>query len=64
MRDFRKIKAWQLADELTVNLYVATKKFPKEELFALTSQLSRAAYSVPANISEGAESGKGFFTFS
>ena len=54
MRDFRKIKAWKLADELTVKLYVVTRKFPKDELFALTSQLRRAAYSVPANIAEGA----------
>ena len=54
MRDFRKIKAWKLADELTVRLYVLTKQFPKNELFALTSQLRRAAYSVPANIAEGA----------
>ncbi|MEE9367557.1 MAG: four helix bundle protein [Pontiella sp.] len=54
MRDFRKIKAWQLADELTLQLYTITKRFPKEELFALTSQLRRAAYSVPSNIAEGA----------
>ena len=54
MRDFRKIKAWILADELTVSVYGLSKSFPKEELFALTSQLRRAAYSVPANIAEGA----------
>jgi four helix bundle protein len=54
MRDFHKIIAWKLADNLTVRLYDATKKFPKEELFALTSQLRRAAYSVPLNIAEGA----------
>jgi len=54
MRDFRKIKAWMLADELTVRIYAMTKQFPKDELFALTSQLRRAAYSVPANIAEGA----------
>jgi four helix bundle protein len=54
MRDYRKIKAWKLADDLAVQLYTCTKAFPKEELFALTSQLRRAAYSVPANIAEGA----------
>ena len=43
-----------LADELTVRIYVLTKQFPKDELFALTSQLKRAAYSVPSNIAEGA----------
>jgi hypothetical protein len=48
MRDFHKIIAWKLADNLTVRLYDATKKFPKEELFALTSQLRRAASSVPS----------------
>jgi four helix bundle protein len=53
-RDFRNIKAWQLADDLTVMVYTATKRFPREELYGLTSQLRRAAYSVPANIAEGA----------
>ena len=43
-----------MADELTVQLYTITKVFPKDELFALTSQLRRAAYSVPSNIAEGA----------
>lgn len=54
MRDYRKIQAWQHADDLVVAIYGVTKHFPKEELFALTSQLRRAAYSVPANIVEGA----------
>ncbi len=50
MRDYTKIKAWQLADDLTVDIYKATKTFPKDEMYALTSQLRRASYSVPANI--------------
>lgn len=54
MRDYRKIQAWEHADDLAVAVYAATKRFPKEELFSLTSQLRRAAYSVPANIVEGA----------
>jgi len=54
MRDFRKIRAWQLADEATVAVYQATKSFPKEEVYGLTSQIRRAASSVPANIAEGA----------
>ncbi len=54
MRDYNKIIAWQKADDLTVAVYTATRCFPKEELYALTSQLRRAAYSVPANIAEGA----------
>jgi len=54
MRDYTKIVAWRLADDLTVAVYAATKLFPKDEIYALTSQLRRAAYSVPANIVEGA----------
>ena len=53
MRDYTKIEAWRLADDLTVEIYEHTKSFPKEELYGLTSQLRRAAYSVPANIVEG-----------
>ncbi|HEY1490184.1 MAG TPA: four helix bundle protein [Verrucomicrobiae bacterium] len=48
-----KIGAWKLADDLTVALYERTRIFPREELYGLTSQLRRAAYSVPANIAEG-----------
>ena len=54
MRDYRKIIAWQLADDLTVEVYGATRSFPREEVYGLTSQLRRAACSVPANIAEGA----------
>lgn len=54
MRDYTRIKAWKLSDDLTVAVYEATRLFPKEELYGLTSQLRRAAYSVPANIAEGA----------
>ena len=50
MRDYTKIKAWQLADDLTVAVYRNTQSFPKEEVYSLTSQIRRAAYSVPANI--------------
>src|SRR5437870_13646714 len=53
-RDFTKIKAWQLADDLAVLVYKVTRQFPREEIYALTSQLRRAASSVPANIAEGA----------
>jgi four helix bundle protein len=52
-RDFTKIQAWKLADDLTVDVYTATKQFPREELYGLTSQLRRAASSIPANIAEG-----------
>jgi four helix bundle protein len=53
MRDYRKIDAWKLADDLTVSVYERTRLFPKQEIYGLTSQLRRAAYSVPANIVEG-----------
>jgi four helix bundle protein len=53
-RDFAKIKAWQHADDLCVEIYQSTRRFPREELYGLTSQLRRAAVSVPANIAEGA----------
>jgi four helix bundle protein len=52
-RDYTKIKAWQLADELALLLYKATREFPKSEIWGLTSQMRRAAISVPANIVEG-----------
>jgi four helix bundle protein len=53
MRDYTKIQAWRLADDLTVAIYEATRSFPREEIYGLTSQLRRASYSVPANIVEG-----------
>jgi four helix bundle protein len=52
---FKDLIVWQRAYELTLNPYRATKKFPKEEAFGLTSQIRRAAASVPANIAEGYE---------
>jgi four helix bundle protein len=53
MRDFCKIMAWEKADDLVVLIYEATKAFPREELYGLTSQLRRAVVSVAANIAEG-----------
>ena len=54
MRDFKNIKAFQLADSVAVKIYELTKNFPKEEIYGLTSQIRRAAVSVPTNIAEGA----------
>lgn len=54
MRDYKNIKAYQLADDLVVEIYKATRNFPKQEQYGLTSQLRRAALSVPTNIAEGA----------
>ncbi len=53
MRDFRKILAWEKADDLVALIYEVTKAFPRGELYGLTSQLRRAAVSVAANIAEG-----------
>ena len=53
MRDFRQIKVWAKAHKLTLEIYKTTSRFPREELYALTSQLRRASSSIPANIAEG-----------
>ncbi len=53
MKDFRKLSVWQKAHELTVAVYRATRAFPREELYGLTSQLRRGATSVASNIAEG-----------
>ena len=53
MRDFRDLKVWQKAYALTLATYRATKEFPREEQFGLTSQVRRAAASIVANIAEG-----------
>jgi four helix bundle protein len=65
MRDYTKIDAWRLADDLTVAVYERTRSFPKEEIYGLTSQLRRASYSISANIVEGAsrESKKDYLHF-
>jgi four helix bundle protein len=49
----RNLLAWQKCMELAVEIYKATDKFPKEEIYGLTSQLRRAGISGPSNISEG-----------
>ena len=52
---FQDLKVWQRAYGLTLDLYRMTKKFPKTETYGLTTQLQRAAVSIPANIAEGYE---------
>lgn len=53
MEDFKDLKVWVKAHELTLGIYKRTRSFPKEELFGLTSQMRRASISVEANIAEG-----------
>jgi four helix bundle protein len=53
MRDFRKIQVWERAHRFTLQVYKITSSFPKDELYGLTSQMRRAAVSIPSNIAEG-----------
>jgi four helix bundle protein len=48
-----KLEVWKIADDLAFQVYMATKSFPKEEIYGITSQIRRAALSVPTNIIEG-----------
>ena len=54
IHNFRELLAWQKAMQLTKDVYTLTQSFPAEERFALTSQIQRAAVSIPSNIAEGA----------
>ena len=53
MHDFKDLKVWTKAHQLTIGIYRITRDFPREEVFGLTWQLRRAASSVGANIAEG-----------
>lgn len=53
MANYKTLNAWKLAMQLVKEVYIVTKKYPKEELFALTSQTKRSAVSIPSNIAEG-----------
>ncbi len=53
MRDYTKLESWQRSHQLTLKIYLASKTFPKEEIFGLTSQMRRSSSSVPTNIAEG-----------
>lgn len=53
IKAFEELIIWQEARKFTNNIYRVTKKFPKEELYGLTSQMRRAAVSVMSNIAEG-----------
>lgn len=53
MKNYRNLNVWKAGHAVTLAVYQHSKLFPKDELFALTSQIRRAACSIPANIAEG-----------
>ncbi len=53
MESYRELIVWQKSRRFVANIYRLTDKFPKSEMFGLTSQMRRAAVSIPANIAEG-----------
>lgn len=53
LRDYQELEVWQRAMTLAEECYRATRCFPREELFGLTSQMRRAEVSIPANFAEG-----------
>ena len=52
-KGYKKLKVWEKAHQLAIDIYRVSKKFPKEEVYGLTSQIRRAVFSVPLNIVEG-----------
>ena len=57
MKSHIDLNLWKWSTTLAIDIYQITKQFPKEEIFGLTSQIRKAAVSVPSNISEGAARG-------
>jgi four helix bundle protein len=53
VKDFKELRVWAKAHEVTLNVYQITRDFPREELYGLTSQIRRSAASIGANIAEG-----------
>ena len=53
MKDFRRLKVWEKVHILTLDIYKVTARFPKEEMYGLTSQMRRCSASMGANIAEG-----------
>ena len=53
LKNYKELKVWQKAYELSLEVYKSTKQFPKDEVYGLISQIRRAAVSVPSNIAEG-----------
>ena len=53
MNSYRELKVWQLGMQLAKDVYLLTQQFPKHEVYGLSSQVQRAAVSIPANLAEG-----------
>src|SRR2546423_8347999 len=53
VKNYQELIAWQKAMDLVEDVYKASREFPREEIYALTSQIRRAAVSIPSNIAEG-----------
>ncbi|MBU0569684.1 four helix bundle protein [Patescibacteria group bacterium] len=53
MKSYKDLKVWKKSFELSILVYKITKKFPKEELYSLVSQIRRSVVSIPSNIAEG-----------
>lgn len=53
IQDYRELVVWQKAMEVAKQVYLLVKKLPKEEIYALSDQMRRAAVSIPSNIAEG-----------
>jgi len=53
MKDFRELKVWEMARQLTVEVSRETNAFPRQELYGLTSQVRRCSASIASNIAEG-----------
>ncbi len=65
IQSYKELTVWQRAKQLAIATYILTEKFPKEELYGLTSQMRRSAVSIPSNIAEGRMRGtkKDFLSF-
>jgi len=53
VKDYKDLKVWQKGIEIVDKIYTITNKFPKEEIYGLSSQMRKAAVSIPSNIAEG-----------
>ena len=53
LKNYKELTVWQKSYKLCLHIYKVTKRFPKDEMYGLTSQIRRSAVSIPSNIAEG-----------